>query len=65
MEVGNMDVRSKTVVVTGGTGFLGRHVSDELRHAGADVLALGSGDYDLRSRSQIDRMLIGRGVDAE
>jgi GDP-L-fucose synthase len=45
------------VAVTGGTGFLGRHVVGELRRSGARVLALGRQDYDLRHRHQIDRML--------
>lgn len=52
-----MDLAGRTVIVTGGTGFLGRHVADELRGAGANVFALGSADYDLRRRDHIDRML--------
>jgi GDP-L-fucose synthase len=52
-----MDLRAKVVVVTGGTGFLGRQVSAELRCSGAQVLALGSRDYDLRHRKAIDQML--------
>ena len=52
-----MDLRAKVVVVTGGTGFLGRHVSAELRRSGAQALALGSRDYDLRHRKAIDQML--------
>src|SRR5690349_13278053 len=52
-----MDLSSAVVAVTGGTGFLGRHVAGELRRAGAQVLALGSRDYDLRRRHQIDQML--------
>jgi GDP-L-fucose synthase len=53
-----MELDGATVAVTGGTGFLGRHVGKELRAAGAKVAALGSKDYDLRRRSEIDRMLI-------
>lgn len=52
-----MDLRSQKVVVTGGTGFLGRHVAVELAGAGAQVVALGSDHYDLRRRTDIDRML--------
>jgi GDP-L-fucose synthase len=52
-----MDLHSKVIVVTGGTGFLGRHVAAELRRAGAQVLALGSRDYDLRHRKSVDQML--------
>src|SRR5262245_57376306 len=52
-----MELAGSRVVITGGTGFLGRHVAAELRDRGADVVALGSGDYDLRNRTNIDRML--------
>jgi GDP-L-fucose synthase len=45
------------VVVTGGTGFLGAHVTARLRGDGADVVALGHADYDLRDRQQIATML--------
>src|SRR3954463_13595376 len=52
-----MDLQGSVIAVTGGTGFLGWHVAGELRRAGAQVLALGSRDFDLRRRHQIDRML--------
>ena len=52
-----MRLENATVVVTGGTGFLGRHVADELRQCGAKVFAVGSQDYDLRTRAAIDRLL--------
>lgn len=45
------------VVITGGTGFLGAHVAEELKNAGANISPLGRGDFDLRSRRQIDEML--------
>jgi GDP-L-fucose synthase len=50
-------VRDATVVVTGGTGFLGGHVLTELAHAGARAIGLSRSDYDLRDRAAIDRML--------
>lgn len=58
------EVDGATVLVTGGTGFLGRHVTDELAAAGARVHALGSSDYDLRLRSEIRRMLASLQPDA-
>ena len=52
-----MGIRSGKVLVTGGTGFLGSHVTAELRAHGTKVVAVGSRDYDLRRRGEIDRML--------
>src|SRR4051794_6175239 len=52
-----MKLRRSVIAVTGGTGFLGRHLVAELRRAGAQVLALGSRNFDLRRRHRIDQML--------
>ena len=52
-----MELLNTTVAVTGGTGFLGSHVTEELKRAGATALALGSATYDLRRRTEITRML--------
>jgi GDP-L-fucose synthase len=52
-----VQLRDAVVVVTGGTGFLGRHVSAELRQAGAQALPLGRRDFDLRERRGINDML--------
>jgi GDP-L-fucose synthase len=52
-----MRIADSTVVVTGGSGFLGRHVAEELQHHGAKVFALSRAHYDLRQRAEIDRML--------
>jgi GDP-L-fucose synthase len=52
-----VDLDSARVVVTGGTGFLGPHVVRDLTDRGADVVAVGSADYDLRDRSEISAML--------
>ncbi len=45
------------MLVTGGTGFLGQNVVRELEGAQAKVASVGSADYDLRSRGEIDRLL--------
>lgn len=52
-----MQLSDAVVVITGGTGFLGRHVSAELRFAGAQTLPLGRRDFDLRDRRGIHDML--------
>ena len=52
-----MELEGETVVVTGGTGFLGRHVVAELRYAGAAAVALGRRHYDLRHRRAVEAML--------
>jgi GDP-L-fucose synthase len=52
-----MSVESKRVVVTGGAGFLGRHVVDQLREGGADVFAPRKSDYDLVERDACRRLI--------
>jgi GDP-L-fucose synthase len=59
-----MEVNGATITVTGGTGFLGRHVCKELEAHGAKVHAIGRARYDLRQRAEIDRMLIETRPDA-
>ncbi len=50
--------KHKRVLVTGGSGFLGSHVMDELKKRGADSLsAPRSKDYDLRRPEQVRRCL--------
>jgi GDP-L-fucose synthase len=46
----------KRVLVTGGTGFLGRHVVARLRSSGATVFAPPHREFDLRNADHIDRM---------
>lgn len=40
------------IAITGGTGFVGRHVADRLRRAGHEVVAIGRDD-------DVDRALVG------
>jgi GDP-L-fucose synthase len=50
--------KHKRVLVTGGSGFLGSHVVDELKRRGADSLSTPrSKDYDLRRPEQVKRCL--------
>ena len=49
---------SPRIVVTGGTGFLGRHLMAALRARGYDqAVAIGAGDYDLTLEEPVVRML--------
>jgi len=48
----------KRILVTGGSGFLGRHVIEELQRVGAsEVVAPRSSDHDLRDQGAIRRLL--------
>jgi GDP-L-fucose synthase len=52
------NLAEKRVLVTGGSGFLGRHVLARLESAGAEaVLAPRSAEYDLRERDAIRSVL--------
>lgn len=50
-------IRDQRIVVTGGTGFLGRAVVARLREQGAAVFVFRSSEYDLRDRHQCRRLL--------
>lgn len=52
-----MTLHGQKVLVTGGTGFLGRCVTADLVAQGAVVVPIGSADYDLRERDQARQML--------
>jgi len=52
-----MDLNNKRIVITGGAGFLGRHVVEELHRISCDNLFVPrSRDYDLRKSEQVRRM---------
>lgn len=54
-----MDLAEKKIIVTGGAGFLGRHVLDALERRGvnrADVFIPRRKDYDLTSEADVQRM---------
>ena len=49
--------RAQTVIVTGGAGFLGRHVVAELQAQGAgEIVVPRSADYDLRQAATVQRL---------
>lgn len=52
-----MSIQTKRIVVTGGSGFLGSHVVEELESKGYDeIFVPRSSEYDLREESAIRRL---------
>ena len=51
-----MSLQGKKVIVTGGRGFLGGFVCKALATKGAEVIPIGSSEYDLTSQSDVQRM---------
>lgn len=52
-----VQLAAERVLVTGGRGFLGRHVARLAAARGADVVAVGRSDADLRDPNDADRLL--------
>lgn len=52
-----MELSGQRVLVTGGTGFLGRHLTRELAAAGVDAISVGRADGDLRRASIVSDLL--------
>ena len=49
-----MSVAKEKILITGGTGFVGKHLQEELRKRGANFFAFGKRDFNLSDRSQAD-----------
>jgi GDP-L-fucose synthase len=52
-----MSLKGRSIVVTGGAGFLGSHVVADLRSRGAEVVAPRKKDYDLVERESARRLV--------
>ncbi|EGJ29152.1 MULTISPECIES: GDP-L-fucose synthase [Moorena] len=61
----SLDLSNKRILVTGGAGFLGRQVVDQLCKAGADAQKITiprSRDYDLRSLENCQRAVVQQDI---
>lgn len=58
-----MKLQNKKIVVTGGAGFLGKHVAAKLKEHGAtDIFIPTSKEYDLRNRVDCDKAVKGKNI---
>jgi GDP-L-fucose synthase len=55
-----LDLRDKRVLLTGASGFLGRHLQEALAEKGIRPLAVGSTDYDLTEQREVRRLYAER-----
>ena len=52
-----MDLQGVRVLVTGGRGFLGAHVTAAVRARGGDAVPVGSAEADLTDRDEALRLV--------
>jgi GDP-L-fucose synthase len=51
-------LKGKRILLTGGAGFLGRHVAEELeKRSPSEIIAPGREEHDLRKRGDVDSLL--------
>lgn len=54
-----MDLKNKKILITGGTGFLGSHVTREMQKTGANISSAGSREFgDLRSKNKCHELFV-------
>lgn len=56
MSASTADLSGKRIVVTGGRGFLGKHTCCALEACGANVVAIGSSDFNLIEQLDVRRL---------
>lgn len=53
-----LDLKNKRIIITGGAGFLGSHVVEELEnHSPSEIIVPRSSQYDLRRREDVDKLI--------
>jgi len=60
-----MDLKNKRILITGGAGFLGSHVTEKLRSRGIsekDIFIPRSGDFDLRNENNCKKAVKGMDI---
>src|SRR3982751_944161 len=57
MDNSSQEFPYKKVTVTGGAGFLGRHLVERLENRGGEVFVARSRDYDLVKERDVERLL--------
>lgn len=55
--------RGKKILITGGTSFVGKNLTQRLTNLGAEHFVFGSKDYDLTKKEDADKVMQEKGVD--